>query len=390
MKNNTGTIIKKELTRFFGDKRLFFTTVLMPGLMIFLVYTLMGNFMADRMTTSDDYVFQIVTKNMPQSLDNMFEGDPMDLTAATETDDIYMDQIRNKEIDLYMVFPEDFDEAVASYDIASGMPAPEIQMYYISTESNSATIYRSMAAFFESYEATMINKFDINTSNQQYDLASDEDLAGMIVSMILPMLLMVFLFSGCVAVAPESIAGEKERGTIATLLVTPMKRSELALGKIISLTIMSLLSALSSFLGTMLSLPKMIAMSGELDTSVYKATDYIILLPILLATVLVIITIVALISANAKSVKEATSSVAPLQIVVMVIAITSMLGSGAATNHALYLIPLYNSAQCMTAIFSFSTDMVNVAITVVSNLVYAILMGVGLTKMFESEKVMFS
>ena len=39
------------------------------------------------------------------------------------------------------------------------------------------------------------------------------------------------------SVAPESIAGEKDRGTIATLLVTPLKRTHLAIGKIISLAI---------------------------------------------------------------------------------------------------------------------------------------------------------
>ena len=42
------------------------------------------------------------------------------------------------------------------------------------------------------------------------------------------------------AVAPESIVGEKERGTIATLLVTPMKRSELAVGKVLSLSVIGL------------------------------------------------------------------------------------------------------------------------------------------------------
>jgi ABC-type Na+ efflux pump permease subunit len=61
--------------------------------------------------------------------------------------------------------------------------------------------------------------------------------------MILPFLILSFLFSGCLAVTPESIAGEKERGTIATLLVTPIKRRELAIGKIISLSILATLAA---------------------------------------------------------------------------------------------------------------------------------------------------
>lgn len=71
----------------------------------------------------------------------------------------------------------------------------------------------------------------------------------MIFSSMLPMLLMIFLFTGCMSVAPESIAGEKERGTIATLLVTPVKRSHIAIGKIIALSIIALLSGISSTLG---------------------------------------------------------------------------------------------------------------------------------------------
>ena len=74
----------------------------------------------------------------------------------------------------------------------------------------------------------MANKFDINAGEEAYDCATKEDVVGQIFSMMLPMLMMIFLFSGCMAVAPESIAGEKERGTNATLLVTPMKRSSLA------------------------------------------------------------------------------------------------------------------------------------------------------------------
>ena len=80
--------------------------------------------------------------------------------------------------------------------------------------------------------------------------------------------------------APESIAGEKERGTIATLLVTPMKRSSLALGKVFSLSIIALLAGCSSFIGTFAALPKM--MGGELtgvDSSVYVPMDYAMLLP---------------------------------------------------------------------------------------------------------------
>lgn len=86
------------------------------------------------------------------------------------------------------------------------------------------------------------------------------------------MLMLIFLYSGCMSIAPDSIAGEKERGTLATMLVTPMKRGNLAVGKILSLGTLALLSGLSSFIGTITSLPKMMggAMDG-MNTAVYGA-----------------------------------------------------------------------------------------------------------------------
>lgn len=154
------------------------------------------------------------------------------------------------------------------------------------------------------------------------------------------------------SVAPESIAGEKERGTIATLLVTPMKRSSLALGKVFSLSIIALLAGCSSFIGTFAALPKM--MGGELtgvDSSVYVPMDYAMLLLIILSTVMVLVSMIALVSAFAKSVKEAATTVSPFTIVVTFIGLSPMLSQGKEIPLYRYLIPVYNSVQCMNGIF---------------------------------------
>ena len=204
------------------------------------------------------------------------------------------------------------------------------------------------------------------------------------------MLLMTFMFSSCAAVAPESIAGEKERGTIATLLVTPMKRRDLAIGKICSLSVIALLGGLSSFLGTMLSIPKL--MGGQLDNmsaAVYGIREYVLLLLIILSTVLVIVSAISVISAFAKTVKEASSMVTPLMILSMLTGISGMFGGGAAENLLAYLIPLYNSAQSFSGIFSFTYDISQIAVTITANLVYAGALVTLLTKMFNSEKIMY-
>ena len=73
--NNIWTIIKKELARFFGDRRLVFTTVLMPGLLIYFMYTLMGEGLMKELTTEDDYVAQAYVVNMPAQLSPILEGE---------------------------------------------------------------------------------------------------------------------------------------------------------------------------------------------------------------------------------------------------------------------------------------------------------------------------
>lgn len=181
------------------------------------------------------------------------------------------------------------------------------------------------------YESSMINKFDINANaDGGYDLASDNDITGKIFSMLFPMLLMTFIFSACTSLAPESISGEKERGTLTTLLVTPVRRSEIAIGKILALSILALLSGLSSFTGTALSLPKLMAMSGDdvgVNVNVYHVQDYALLLMIVLCSVLLIISLISVVSAYAKNVKEAGTYVSPLMIIIMIVSISTMFGN---------------------------------------------------------------
>jgi len=191
-------------------------------------------------------------------------------------------------------------------------------------------------------------------------------------------------------VAPESIAGEKERGTIATMLITPAKRSELVLGKILALAVVALLSGLSSIMGTLLSLPKLMGAPEGLQAAFYGPSDYAMLAAVALSTVLLFISLISIISAYAKTVKEATTSVTPLMIVVMLVGVTGMFSGKAQTGAIYYLIPIYNSVQSMVGIFSFNAQGAHILMTVLTNLVLASACGFVLTSMFNSEKVMFS
>ncbi len=388
MKSNILTVMKKELTRAFTDKRMLFGTLLLPGLMIYIIYSFMGDGMSN-LFQPDETISPIAVVEMPDSMKTLFDSAqiPYEVVSEEEVTSIQT-QIADKNANFLMIFPENFDADVAAYEITSGMAAPNIAIYYNSADTGSSSLYSQILTLLNSYEATLINKFDVNAGEAAYDLAKEEDLGAMIYSSMMPLLLLIFLFSACVSIGPEAIAGEKERGTLSTLLVTPMKRSELAVGKILALSILAILGAVSSTIGTLLSLPKL--MGGAMGSTIaYTVTDYIFLSLIIIATVLLFISIVSIISAFAKTIKEAQTYISPLMIVIMVIGVTSMFGSFADSS-LIYLIPVYNSVQCISAIFSYEIVQSHILITVASNIVYSGILAFVLTKMFNSEKIMFS
>ena len=384
MRSPVLTIFKKELARFFGDRRMALTTILLPGLMIYVLYTFMGNALSSQFSVEDTYRPTAVVENLPDSLSAAL-SQALEIQEEAEP----MELVRNQKLDLYIRFPAGFDEAVAAYDMASGKAAPQVEVYYNSAAATSGDGYNLVLEILNQYESSLVNKFHVNW-NGIYDLATQEDATGSIFSSMMPMLLLIFLFSGCMAVAPESIAGEKERGTIATLLITPTKRGSIALGKIMALSVISLLSGASSAIGTTLSLPKLMGAASEQLTVTYGVGDYALLGVVILSTVLLLITLISIVSAFAKSVKEAQTYVTPLMIVVILVGVTAMFGGGAKTELCYYLIPVYNSVQCMVGIFAFSASPVLILTAVAANLAVT---GFGvflLTRMFNSEGIMFS
>ena len=396
MKSNTWTIIKKEFARFFGDKQLLFTTVIMPGLMIYIIYSLMGSGIAKMETEGANEQVILQVENLPESIAPLVEGIPSTTVVEMPVLPGDIDNLESKDLNQVLVrFPEGFDTLVATYSPESGEKAPNVEIYHNSANNASSRVYQMLEATLSSYEDQLSNRFDINradTEEAQFDMASSDDVLGSILSKLIPMLILMLLFSGVMAIAPSSIAGEKERGTIATLLVTPMRRNELALGKIVSLSGMALLSGISSFIGIVLSLPKMIqADTAGIELGLnYTSADYVVLLLTIFATVLIMASVVSLLSALAKDVKNAGTMIVPFMLVVMLCGLTPMFQSGTPESLTAYLIPFYNSIQVMTTVFAHEMKWMPVIVMLASNIVYTGIAVWGLTRMFNSEKVMFS
>lgn len=383
-------IVKKELKRFFTDKRMIMSLIL-PGVLIFVLYSLMGNFIGKAITPADDYEYVICVENESVTLDGYLSTLGFKYKKVNAPREEAEKKLVDKEIDLYVSFSEDFDDAGAD------KAGKNVVIEYNSAKRESAKIYSALqTVYMQNSVASVDYNYAINAGVENPDMATEEDGVKMILTMFMPFILMVFLVTGSVSVASESIAGEKERGTIATLLVTPVKREYIALGKIIALTVTSLFSSLVSFVGIMASLPNLLQLERigdvtSIDLSVYGASTFVGILGIILITVMMFTMIMSILSTFAKSVKEATQFVTPAMIVVMLASVTSMIGGGkAVTNPALYLIPIYNCAQCLTMLFSGEFYGLCYLFTILSDALFVVLGVVLLAKMFNNEKIMLN
>ncbi len=389
--NNIKTIFKKEWDRVIHDRRLVFTAIILPGLLIFLIYTFMGTAIQNMTTGNDMYVAVVNPVSEFRDIYKNAENANNFLTEEIDTSEIdaYKTKIDEGEWEVLLIFDEEFSD----YDYTGDKPG--VSIYYNPNENLSSTAGKDMLAYLKAYQEMKISEYysDINYFNLQAATTpvDENKIAGTLMSTLLPMLVVMFLFSGAMSIGPESIAGEKERNTIATLLITPAKRSEIALGKILSLSVLSLLSAVSSFLGIILSLPKLMQMDNSISMDIYGFGDYALLLVLLFSTVFVIVGIISCLSAYAKNLKEAGTLIMPFYIITILVAVTSMFSDGVNENLLMYVFPIYNTVQSMVAILTFEPQAwVYVSVSVAANLVYLALFIYVLNRMFNSEKIMFT
>lgn len=388
---NIITIFKKDFFRVIKDKRLVLSVLIIPGLMIYLIYSMMGNAIGSNIKEIEVYEPTVHIVNLSEKLNNIINSSEykVNIVNVASAEEAINNKalLKEKKIDLLIIFEEDFDQK------AIEEKKPSYQFYYNPTEGNSQNAFLSFTNFMSMYEKDLVSELrgdiDLITHTAPQEVYDEIKAKGKGLAMLLPFLIVTFLFAGAMAIGPESISGEKERGTIATLLITPIKRTELALGKILALSTLAIMSALSSFIGIMLSLPKLLGESNA-SANIYSITDYILILVILLSTVAVIVGLISIVSAFAKSVKEAGLYILPLYLISMLIGLASMFNDTSKSSSVLYLIPIYNSVQSLSSVLMFESSPTNIILTICSNITYALILSLILAKMFKSEKIMFA
>lgn len=377
------TVAKKELKAGFSDKVVLFQIVLMPFLIVFgyaMLMVVMGEAQSGTDTDKEVVAYYV---NAPEYMKEGLEELKLQGTNMEQVEKLKKD-IEDEVCTLLVVFPKDF-----VLDDGTGANLSNIDIWYNSTNVESYQLYNVVNVFLGAFQP---KAFLINTKEDiTYDLGDEDAELRDLLAGLMPIMLMMGVIMVCMNLAAESVAGDKERGFLNTMLIAPVKRSGIAAGKAIYLLLAAILGGLSAFIGMSVSLPKL-AEAMELNgTFSYSVTEYILLFVITITAVFALASILLIISTIAKDVKQATN-VAPVVMVVMMICgmlVTTegfkpMVEKLGMINN---MIPAWNSMLLMGDIIKIEYSLNNVLISCVVNLIFSIIAIIIIGRCFESEKI---
>jgi len=322
------------------------------------------------------------------------------IRAVPATDD-WRVRIANKAVRATVEFPAGFDAA-----LARGEPAA-VTIFHYEGELRSGFAVGEVQRFFNEYRervvtarlagqglpVTFVKPFSVQVEN----VAPPEKVGGNVIGGIIPYLFLLLCFTGAMYPAMDLTAGEKERGTMETILCSPVSRLELVLGKFLMVLTASLgtvLCSLVSMVGTVsIGSPLLVAVAGASRgaTAALPTLDPLGLLGVLVLVLPMAVFFSALllaISLLAKSFKEAQSYLSPLVIVIILPAVAGIL-PGVELNAKLALVPILNVSLASKELVSGVWHWPHLALIFGSTCVYASL-ALGLAvRMFNREDVIF-
>lgn len=398
-------ILSKELKRVFGDKKMVFSLFILPIILIAGIYGMMF-FLIDKQKSSiNEHVSEVFVQNMPDNFSELMSKHTecnINVIPAGESADTYKDKLLDGTYDLVVVFPENFYENFKNADATSALP--DIKTFYNPSEDNSGEARtRFTETYLEEYKQLLLNErfgslnyamvFSVDADNPDMIVQDDGKATGKILGTIIPYLISILIFGGAMGLGVDTIAGEKERGTIANLLISPIKRVDIIMGKIAALAIVSVLSAgvyVISFIGSAVVLSKKSGM-GEMFSRLslnFTSVQIVQFVVLLLGLVLLYVGIIGFVSLMAKNIKEAQSFIMPVYIIVMFAGMITMY-SGDVTSGS-YMIPVYNTSAAFKGIFERTITMNQYLTSTIITYAFAGVMVCLMAKAMNSEKIMLN
>lgn len=393
-------IVRKELDRVLKDKKMLFSMFILPIILVMgivgLIFFLVDNLMDD----VNEHVSTVYVANAPDEFKELMTTvEDMEIQYIVDQDITEIKQgIKDGDIDLMVEFPKDFAEQIASEEVK----VPQVKTFYNPSEDYSSSAREKLLICLEQYrlallsekfgsiEATLI--FTVDTDNKEAAIQDDDKAIGKVLGMMVPYFITMMIFANAMGLGVDSIAGEKERGTLASLLLSPVSRVQIVLGKVVSLAILSVMSALV-YIVTMITVfgvgVKYLGESDILGGFSLSAVQIVQLVVLIIGVVLLYVSLISIMAVLAKNVKEASSYISPLYIVVIVVGMMNMYVTGDPSTTS-YMIPLYGSATAFRGIFTQTITVPQFLLAMLVTYGLAAIIIALTTRAFKSEKIMFN
>lgn len=401
--NGIKQIFQKEMARIFRDKKMVFSVFILPVAIMIGILMVTGAFQKRMMSNIEGHTPVVYVENEPESFAKFREAAEIEAKSVKEGEtEKIKEKILEGEADLLLSFPENMDQKVTEYQ--NGDEIPEILPYYNPGEDYSKEAFDTIGGtLLETYRQTLLEQrvgsleqieiFRVDRESETIQIKDEDKLNGKTLGMMLPYFITILLFAGAMGLGVDMITGEKERGTMASLLVTPVKRSSIVLGKVFALMALTGISSViyvAAMVGCMPIMAK--TMAGSVGDGFKISMDIkqvIMLGALLIALSFLYSTLIALVSVLAKSMKEASSYIMPMYMLILVIGLSTMFSFGN-TPESSYWIPVYNSSVVLKEILTREVTMLHYLITLFMTFGIGIILTGVIVKAFESEKVMAS
>lgn len=379
--NNIKITIKKELRSIVRDKKSLLMMALTPLfipifviLMSYMYETLTNNADEDKYTIGINYNLSTIEKEL---LDDRIEV--VNYKDINELDKAYKD---NKIIGYLTKNGDDYN-----IYINSQTEDGSIVLMYLTSYLDSYNTYLGQNYLLE-------NNIDINKvyNNIKYttnELKGESIFASEVVLMAVTFTIMAITLSAIYA-STDSTAGEKERGTLETILTFPISRKELILGKYFSISISGIITMIIGILLSVLSLLFVKNNFSIYDNVVFNIniTSIILTIIILLFYTLFISGLCITIASFTKTFKEAQSALTPISLITCIPMFLNMLNIN--LNNVLNIIPIVNHTIVINDILTNNIDITNIILTIISSCLYIAILIIFISKIYKSEKILFS
>lgn len=401
--NGIKQIFQKEMARIFRDKKMVFSVFILPVAIMIGILMVTGTFQKRMLSNIEGHPPIVYVENGPESFQQFCEAAEVKVKPVKEGEvEKVKEKILKGDVDLLLSFPENMDHKIAEYQ--TGDEIPEILPYYNPGEDYSKEAFDTVGGtLLETYRQVLLGQrvgnleqieiFKVDRESEVIQIKDEDKVNGKVLGMMLPYFITILLFAGAMGLGVDMITGEKERGTMASLLVTPVKRSSIVLGKVFALMALTGISSVIYVAAMVACMPIMAkTMGGNIGDGFKISMDVkqiIMLGALLIALSFLYSTLIALVSVFAKSMKEASSYIMPMYMLILVIGLSTMFSFGN-TPESSYWIPVYNSSVVLKEILTQEVTILHYVITLLMTFGMGVILTGVIVKAFESEKVMAS